>query len=104
MSLVLSTWHQLVDEGSLQQGEPHLAGTGRVAVARVSPTTAAKLSIGGMVSITANWRTAVELPVAVTADMVDGVIWVPSKSPGSWVAEQLGAQAGDTVVVKGVSA
>jgi len=103
-TLVLSTWHQLVDEGSLQHGEPYLAGTGRVAVARVSPATAKKLGVAGVVAITANRRTAIELPLAVTEGMVDGVIWVPSKSPGSWVADQLGAQAGDTVTVKGVSA
>ncbi len=103
-ALVLSTWHQLVDEGSLQDGEPHLAGTGRVAVARVSPPTAKKLALSGVVSITGNRRASMDLPVVVTEGMVDGVVWVPMKSPNSWVAEQLGANAGDTVVVKGASA
>ena len=103
-TLVLSTWHQLVDEGSLQQGEPHLAGTGRVAVARISPATAKRLNLAGVLAISANRSTAIELPVAVTDGMVDGVVWVPSKSPGSWVADQLGVRAGETVMVKGVSA
>ena len=103
-ALVLSTWHQLVDEGSLQDGEPHLAGTGRVAVARVSPATAKKHALSGVVSITGNRRASMDLPVEVTEGMVDGVVWVPMKSPNSWVAEQLGANAGDTVVVKGASA
>jgi len=103
-ALVLSTWHQLVDEGSLQDGEPHLAGTGRVAVARVAPATAKKLALSGVVSITGNRRASMDLPVVVTEGMVDGVVWVPMKSPNSWVAEQLGANAGDTVVVKGASA
>ena len=103
-SLVLATWHQLVDEGSLQQGEPHLAGTGRVAVARVSPATAKKFALSGVVSITGNRRASLDLPVVVTEGMTDGVVWVPMKSPNSWVADQLGANAGDTVVVKGASA
>ncbi len=103
-ALVLATWHQLVDEGSLQDGEPHLAGTGRVSVARVSPATAKKLALTGVVSITGNRRASMDLPVLVTEGMVDGVVWVPTKSPNSWVAEQLGANEGDTVMVKGASA
>ncbi|NYI42367.1 NADH-quinone oxidoreductase subunit G [Demequina lutea] len=103
-ALVLATWHQLVDEGSLQHGEPHLAGTGRIAVARVSPSTAKKFALSGVVSITGNRRASLDLPVVVTEGMTDGVVWVPMKSPNSRVAEQLGANAGDTVVVKGVSA
>ncbi len=103
-ALVLATWHQLVDEGSLQDGEPHLAGTGRVAVARVSPATAAQHALSGVVSLTGNRRASMELPLVVTEGMVDGVVWVPTKSPNSWVAEQLGANEGDTVMVKGASA
>jgi NADH-quinone oxidoreductase subunit G len=56
------------------------------------------------VSITGNRGASMDLPVVVTEGMVDGVVWVPMKSPNSWVAEQLGANAGDTVVVKGASA
>ena len=37
----LATWHQLIDAGRMQDGEPYLAGTARPAVARVSPATAA---------------------------------------------------------------
>lgn len=103
-TLVLATWHQLVDEGSLQDGEPHLAGTGRLAVARVSPSTARRLALSGVVSITGNRRSSMDLPVVVTEGMADGVVWVPTKSPNSWVAEHLGAHAGDTVMVKGASA
>ena len=43
-------------------------------------------------------------PLAVTEGMADGVVWVPTKSPGSWVAQQLGVAPGATVVVKGASA
>ena len=102
--LTLATWHQLVDEGALQDGEPHLAGTGRLAVARVSAATAAALNLTRMVSISGARRASIELPLVVTDGMVDGVVWVPTKSPGSWVAQQLGVRAGDTVIVKGVGA
>ena len=37
---VLSTWRQLIDNGSLQDGEPHLKGTQRTPVARLSAKTA----------------------------------------------------------------
>ncbi|MDN4478039.1 NADH-quinone oxidoreductase subunit G [Demequina sp. SYSU T00039] len=95
----LATWHQLVDEGALQAGEPYLAGTGRVAVARLSQATADALGVARTVTV-ASERGAIELPAVVT-DMVDGVIWLPLKSPGSWVARDLGASAGATVSVKG---
>jgi len=102
--LVLATWHQLVDEGALQDGEPYLAGTGRMAVARVSEATARRLGLHGVVTITGKRRGSIEVPLAVTPGMVDDVVWVPTKSPGSWVAQQLGTQPGETVLVKGVDA
>ncbi|WP_062317365.1 NADH-quinone oxidoreductase subunit G [Demequina maris] len=99
---VLATWHQLVDEGALQDGEPYLAGTGRVAVARMSAATAA--SLGDAVSVEVSTEVgAVELPLVVTEGMVDGVVWVPVKSPGSWVARDLRAAAGAVVSVKGAA-
>ncbi len=88
--VVLASWHQLVDEGSLQDGEPYLAGTGRICVARVSAGTAATYGIGATVTIKGAVRGGVELPVVIT-EMADGVVWVPTKSPGSWVARDLGA-------------
>ncbi len=102
--LVLATWHQLVDEGSLQDGEPYLAGTGRLSVARMSPATAQRLGLHGVVTISGKRRGSIDVPLAVTKGMVDGVVWVPTKSPGSWVAQELGTQPGETVVVKGAVA
>src|SRR5690606_31799943 len=102
--LVLASWHLQVDEGSLQDGEPYLAGTARVSVARVSPATAAKAKLSGVVSITGVRRSSIDLPLVVTDGMADGVIWVPAKSQNSWVADQLGVAPGATVVVKGASA
>ncbi|SEJ14013.1 NADH-quinone oxidoreductase subunit G [Demequina mangrovi] len=98
---VLATWHQLVDEGALQEGEPYLAGTGRVAVARMSQATADAIGAAASVAVSTESGT-IELPVVVT-DMVDGVVWVPAKSPGSWVARELRATAGAVVTVKGAA-
>lgn len=100
--LTLATWHHLVDEGALQDGEPHLAGTARASVARVSPATAKKLGLTvGMVTLTGLRRNGISLPLVVTPDMVDDVIWVPTKSSESWVAQDLGLVPGDAVTVKG---
>jgi NADH-quinone oxidoreductase subunit G len=100
-SLTLASWHQLIDEGSLQEGEPYLAGTGRVAVARVSPATAEAIGItDGLISVQGAHKASIDLPVVVT-EMVDGVVWVPAKSPGSWVSHSLGLTPGDAVSVKG---
>lgn len=99
--LVLASWHQLVDQGALQDGEPYLAGTGRTPVARMSPATAEAVGVQhGMVTLHGSARSSIELPVVLT-DMVDGVVWVPAKSPGSWVAQDLGIEPGDMVTVKG---
>jgi len=101
--VVLASWHLLVDEGALQDGEPYLAGTGRMAVARLSAGTAAKLGVGATISIKGSARAGIELPVAIT-EMADDVVWVPAKSPGSWVARDLGVEPGATVSAKGASA
>ena len=70
-----------------------------MAVARVSQATADALGTAGSVTVSTE-RGAIELPVVVT-DMVDGVVWLPAKSPGSWVARDLGVTAGASVMVKG---
>ncbi|MFV0634031.1 NADH-quinone oxidoreductase subunit G [Demequina sp.] len=100
--LLLASWHLLVDEGALQDGEPYLAGTGRTAVARVSPATAERIGVkDGVLTVMGTRGGTIELPVVETADMVDDVVWVPAKSPGSWVAHELGVEPGSRVAVKG---
>ena len=37
---LLATWRRLLDNGSMQSGEPHLAGTARTAVTLMSAATA----------------------------------------------------------------
>jgi NADH-quinone oxidoreductase subunit G len=98
----LATWHALLDLGSLQEGEPHLAGTARVPVARVSPASVQAWGLkGSAVRVSGLGRGIVSLPLVVTPGMVDGVVWLPTNSPGSAVARTLGVAHGDAVSVKG---
>jgi NADH-quinone oxidoreductase subunit G len=74
----LATWHQLLDNGRMQDGEPFLAGTARPAVARMSKATAAQAGVADGDKVTlATARGSVTLPVEVTT-MVDNVVWAPA--------------------------
>lgn len=89
----------LLDAGRMQDGEPHLAGTARRPVVRLSPTTARELGAadGDPVTVSTD-RGAITLPLAVT-EMPDRVVWVPQNSPGSAVNATLAAGAGDVVSI-----
>jgi NADH-quinone oxidoreductase subunit G len=95
---VLATWRQLVDDGSMQAGEPYLAATARPAVVRMCPADAAALGVrdGDPVTL-AGPAGAASLPVQAT-DMPAGVVWMPMNS-GVDVVSALGAVHGDTVRV-----
>jgi NADH-quinone oxidoreductase subunit G len=106
--LALATWKQLIDLGSMQDGEEHLRATARTPVARVSRATYE--SVLGMLeaapadeqlaTITGD-RGSVTLPVVV-ADLPDGVVWVPARSFGRGVLAEL-ASPGSPVTLKGAS-
>ncbi|MCW4353714.1 NADH-quinone oxidoreductase subunit G [Hoyosella sp. YIM 151337] len=96
---VLATWRMLLDSGRLQDGEPHLAGTARRPVARLSAATAAEIGAEDGTEVTVrSVRGEVTLPLAVT-DMADRVVWVPQNSPGSAVNTMLAAPAGSIVQI-----
>ncbi|WP_344487491.1 NADH-quinone oxidoreductase subunit G [Nonomuraea monospora] len=97
---LLATWHLLLDEGRLQDGEPYLAGTARPAEALVSESTAAELGVadGDKLVVGEN----VTLPVRV-ADLPDRVVWVPANSGGCSVTRDLRAVAGDIVTIGSAS-
>jgi len=94
---VLSTWHQLLDLGRMQDGEEHLAGTARAPRARLSAATAAELGLvdGAEVSVSTT-RGTITLPVLVT-EMPDRVVWLPTRSVGSSVRRTLGVDSGALV-------
>ena len=79
---VLATWRTLLDRGSLQDGEPFLAGTAPRPVARVSAATAEAFGVvdGEVVTILVG-ATRLTLPLVVT-EMVDHVVWLPTNSAG----------------------
>ncbi len=95
----LATWRLLLDGGRGQDGEEALAATAKTSLARVSPRSAAAVGVadGDPITLSADggWYS---LPVAVTEGMVDGVVWVPTNSPGTSLGE-LGVVAGDLVAL-----
>ncbi|MBV9163824.1 MAG: NADH-quinone oxidoreductase subunit G [Pseudonocardiales bacterium] len=97
---LLATWRRLLDNGSMQDGEPHLAGTARATVALLSAATAADLGvhIGGKVTVSTR-RGSVTLPAAA-ADLPPGVVWLPGNSGPATVRSSLGAGHGTVVAVR----
>jgi NADH-quinone oxidoreductase subunit G len=98
--VILSTWHNLLDAGRMQDGEPNLAGTARAAVAKMSAATAAEAGVGdgGKVTV-ATERGAITVPVEI-ADMPDRVVWLPANSAGCAVRAGLGAGHGSLVTLR----
>jgi NADH-quinone oxidoreductase subunit G len=96
---LLATWHNLLDAGRMQDGEPNLAGTARAAVAKMSAATAAEAGVsdGAMVSV-ATSRGSIVVPVGIT-QMPDRVVWLPTNSAGCAVRRDLGAGHGSLVTV-----
>ncbi len=98
-TLVLATWRHLLDRGSLQDGEPFLAGTAPRPVARVSRATAAGLGVsdGDSVTVRAGDQ-SVTAPVIVD-EMADHVIWLPTNSAGCDLRAALAGAPGALVSV-----
>ena len=98
--LLLTSWRQLLDLGSLQMGEANLAGTARKAVAYISEGRAAKIGVseGDLVRISSE-QGSINLPVAI-AQMSDENIWAPRNSEGSQLISTLGFVSGEVTAVK----
>jgi len=101
--LRLATWRQMIDDGSLLDGDAYLKATGRAALALVSPATLAALGVaaGEHVTVTGD-RGSVSLPVG-TADLADDVVWLPGNTGGVNVNRDL-ASPGSPVRVTGGAA
>jgi NADH-quinone oxidoreductase subunit G len=101
---VLATWRHLIDDGRMQDGEPYYKATGPMAVARMSPGTAAAAGLRDGDNVTlATDRGRVTLPLVVT-DMPDGIVWAPQNSNGISLNRDLGALSGDVVRMQGGTA
>ena len=99
-SAVLASWRMLLDAGSMQAGEPYLAGTAHRAVARLSAATAGELGLvdGRPVTVSTE-QGSITVPLVVTA-MPDRVVWLPQNSPACAVAS-LGVRVGELVTISG---
>jgi NADH-quinone oxidoreductase subunit G len=98
---LLATWHQLIDQGTLLDGDGELAGTARPSVARLGKELAARLGVADGDPVTVGTAGgAVTLPAEVAGDMPDSVVWLPTNSPGATVRRTLGATYGATVTVQ----
>jgi NADH-quinone oxidoreductase subunit G len=98
---VLATWRRMLDNGSMQDEEPNLAGTARPVVAKVSEATAKHLGLelGAEITVSTD-RGSVTLPVEA-ADLPDGVVWLPGHSGPVTVRRNLVAGHGSLVAVSG---
>jgi NADH-quinone oxidoreductase subunit G len=97
--ITLASWKQLLDLGSMQDGDENLRATARMPVARVSATLFD--AVGPAVTVTGD-RGSVTVPAVVT-DMADDVVWLPGNSFGRGLLAEVGLP-GSTVTVKGANA
>ena len=97
---ILASWRMLLDAGRLQDGEPHLAGTARRPVARLSAATATEIGATHDHPVTISTEHgSITLPLQIT-DMPDRVVWLPMNSPGSAIHQQLRTTEGATVTIE----
>ncbi|MCK1812685.1 NADH-quinone oxidoreductase subunit G [Streptomyces sp. XM4011] len=97
---VLAGHRMLLDQGLLQQGDEALAGTRHATVARLSPATAEEAGVadGEPLAVTGPAGSVV-LPLTVTEEMPDRVVWLPLNSHGGGVPSDLGAVPGAVVTI-----
>ncbi len=94
---LLASWHWLLDDGSLQDGEPFLAGTAKRPRLHLSAATAAEIGALEGTSVTvSSERGSLTLPLVV-AEMPDRVVWVPMRSPDAAVRRDLAVLPGSVV-------
>lgn len=97
---VLAGHRMLLDQGLLQQGDEALAGTRHATVARLSPATAEEAGVADGEPLAVTGPTgSVVLPLTVTEEMPDRVVWLPLNSRGGGVPSDLGAVPGAVVTI-----
>jgi NADH-quinone oxidoreductase subunit G len=94
---LLATWHHLIDEGSLLDGDAVLAGTARPPLVRIGKELAESLGVADGEAVTVSTdRGGITLPAAIT-DLPPQVVWLPTNSPGATVRRSLGVTSGAIV-------
>ena len=96
---VLSSWRNLLDKGSLQDGEENLAGTARSSIVVISKSRANTLGVkeNDLVRVSNNYG-AVTLP-CVIGDIEESTVWVPRNSVNSQLIRNLGVVSNSVVKV-----
>jgi NADH-quinone oxidoreductase subunit G len=96
---IISSWRNLLDKGSLQDGEENLAGTARKSVAIISQVRANNLGVksGQLVRVSNNYG-AVTIPCQV-ADIDNSSVWLPRNSINSQLIRNLGVVSNSIVKV-----
>jgi NADH-quinone oxidoreductase subunit G len=87
-----------LDDSRAVDGEPYLQATARAAEARMNPSTAAGAGVTNVVVIS-NDRGSITLPAVLDPEMVEGVVWLPSRAPRLGIPQHLAASAGDLVTI-----
>ena len=96
---ILTSWRNLLDKGSLQDGEENLAGTARKSVVVISNSRAAKIGVkeSELVRVS-NEYGAITLPCLI-ADIEESSIWLARNSLSSQLIRNLGAVSNTVVKV-----
>jgi NADH-quinone oxidoreductase subunit G len=96
---VLTSWRNLLDKGSLQDGEENLAGTARASVAVISKSRASNLGVkeNDLVRVSNNYG-AITLPCLI-GDIEDSSVWLPRNSINSQLIRNLGVVSNSVVKV-----
>jgi NADH-quinone oxidoreductase subunit G len=96
---ILTSWRNLLDEGTLQSGEPNLAGTAKKSECVISSDRAERLGIkdGDLIRVS-NEIGSITLPARV-GDIDFRAIWIPRNSKGSRPLVELGSATHSLVTV-----
>lgn len=96
---ILTSWRNLLDKGSLQDGEENLAGTARKSVVVISNSRAAKIGVkeSELVRVS-NEYGAITLPCLI-ADIEESSIWLARNSLSSQLIRNLGVVSNTVVKV-----
>jgi NADH-quinone oxidoreductase subunit G len=96
---IISSWRNLLDKGSLQDGEENLAGTARKSVVVISQSRAKSLGVdsGDMVRVSNNYG-AVTISCQI-ADIHNDSVWLPRNSINSQLIRNLGVVSNSVVKV-----
>jgi NADH-quinone oxidoreductase subunit G len=96
---ILTSWRNLLDKGSLQDGEDNLAGTARKSVVVISSDRAKKLGVTDSELVrVSNEYGAVTLPCQI-ADIEASSVWLPRNSASSQLIRNLGVVSNSIVKV-----